>query len=120
VNPVKKIGHPVELQDMALTLRRPCRCGHAREAHQHYRRGTDCSGCSCAQFHGQLVVTLRFGRQVAAVVLPDNLPYPSDPYVRPTHTVGLPADRPGVAPAARLPWPPADATTQTQVGERRA
>lgn len=116
MNPVKKIGHPVELPDMALALRRPCRCGHTRDAHQHYRRGTDCSGCSCAQFHGQLVVTLRFGRQVRAVVLPDDVPYPSDPYLRPTHTVGVPADRPGVVPAARAARLPAE---DAQV-ERRA
>jgi hypothetical protein len=118
VNPVKKIGHPVELQDMAMTLRRPCRCGHAREAHQHYRRGTDCSGCSCAQFHGQLVVTLRFGRQVSAVVLPEHVPYPPDPHLRPTQTVGLPAARPGVEPAARVAWLPVEAANEPQVGRR--
>lgn len=22
-----------------------CRCGHARSAHEHYRRGTDCALC---------------------------------------------------------------------------
>ncbi|SFP13212.1 hypothetical protein SAMN05660464_2157 [Geodermatophilus dictyosporus] len=26
-------------------------CGHTRRAHQHYRRGTDCSLCSCPRFH---------------------------------------------------------------------
>ncbi|WP_280115017.1 hypothetical protein [Kineococcus rubinsiae] len=27
-------------------------CGHPREAHQHYRRGTDCSvrDCGCPRF----------------------------------------------------------------------
>lgn len=30
-----------------------CACGHAREAHEHYRRGTECSICdirSCSAF----------------------------------------------------------------------
>jgi hypothetical protein len=29
---------------------RPCRCGHQREAHQHYRNGTDCGTCGCGRF----------------------------------------------------------------------
>ena len=28
----------------------PCRCGHDRDAHEHFRRGTDCAGCGCARF----------------------------------------------------------------------
>jgi hypothetical protein len=28
-----------------------CACGHLRTAHEHYRRGTDCALCTCAQFH---------------------------------------------------------------------
>jgi hypothetical protein len=32
-------------------LKASCRgCGHARAAHLHYRRGTDCSLCDCVQF----------------------------------------------------------------------
>lgn len=30
-----------------------CQCGHDRDAHEHYRRGTECSLCDirqCAQF----------------------------------------------------------------------
>jgi hypothetical protein len=30
-----------------------CACGHAREAHEHYRRGTECSICDvqvCSSF----------------------------------------------------------------------
>lgn len=30
-----------------------CRCGHPREAHEHYRRGTDCATCptgACTRF----------------------------------------------------------------------
>lgn len=31
----------------------PCRCGHGRDAHEHYRSGTDCSACgtACGAFH---------------------------------------------------------------------
>lgn len=32
---------------------RPCRCGHARELHEHYRRGTDCASCDCPRFRGR-------------------------------------------------------------------
>lgn len=29
----------------------PCaRCGHLREAHEHFRGGTDCSLCTCRRF----------------------------------------------------------------------
>lgn len=29
-----------------------CRqCGHVRDAHQHLRRGTDCSACECKRYH---------------------------------------------------------------------
>ena len=31
----------------------PCVCGHAKEAHEHYRQGTDCGACgatACAAF----------------------------------------------------------------------
>jgi hypothetical protein len=27
-----------------------CTCGHAANAHEHYRRGTDCALCSCPKF----------------------------------------------------------------------
>jgi hypothetical protein len=84
---------------MAVSLRRPCRCGHDRDAHEHYRRGTDCSGCSCERFHGQLVLTVRFGRAHPAVVVPVDVPYPEEPRVRPAHAVGLPSARVTQAPA---------------------
>lgn len=32
---------------------RLCACGHQRSAHEHYRRGSDCSGgggCDCTHF----------------------------------------------------------------------
>ena len=31
----------------------PCRCGHQRDVHEHYRRGSDCAVCGvdgCARF----------------------------------------------------------------------
>jgi hypothetical protein len=34
----------------------PCVCGHAREAHEHYRRGTDCGACGaqeCGSFRAE-------------------------------------------------------------------
>jgi hypothetical protein len=34
----------------------PCLCGHAREAHKHFRRGTDCGACGaqeCGAFKAQ-------------------------------------------------------------------
>jgi hypothetical protein len=27
-----------------------CACGHQREAHEHYRRGSDCALCDCPRF----------------------------------------------------------------------
>jgi len=27
-----------------------CTCGHGEQAHEHYRRGTDCALCSCPRF----------------------------------------------------------------------
>lgn len=83
---------------MAISLRRPCCCGHEKAAHEHYRRGTDCSGCDCQRFRGRLVVTLSLGPVpvvTARAVAPDEVPYPESPYVRPTHTAGLPAIRVG-------------------------
>jgi hypothetical protein len=34
-----------------------CRCGHDRTAHEHYRRGTDCSvaGCLCTRFRRRVL-----------------------------------------------------------------
>jgi hypothetical protein len=29
---------------------KPCRCGHGKTAHEHYRRGADCSLCSCTRY----------------------------------------------------------------------
>jgi hypothetical protein len=36
-----------------------CRCGHGRIAHEHYRRGTECSAeaCDCPRFRPSLFRT---------------------------------------------------------------
>jgi hypothetical protein len=46
-----------------------CRCGHARAAHEHYRRGTDCALCpgDCPRYRpvldvGAVKTWLRGGR----------------------------------------------------------
>lgn len=96
---------PSPEDSVALRLSRPCRCGHAKGAHEHYRRGSDCSGCSCAAFHGRLVVELTVGRHAPPVVVPDEVPQPWEPYVRPTHAVGMPAERPGHMVVATAPLP---------------
>jgi hypothetical protein len=35
-----------------MSLRRSyrCRCGHLKNAHDHYRRGSDCGLCGCPRF----------------------------------------------------------------------
>jgi hypothetical protein len=33
---------------------RTCTCGHSKQAHQHYRPGTDCAMCSCPRYTGPL------------------------------------------------------------------
>jgi hypothetical protein len=34
---------------------RLCSCGHVKQAHQHYRRGTDCSACACLRYSRPLL-----------------------------------------------------------------
>ena len=34
---------------------RLCTCGHDRPAHEHYRKGRDCSLCGCTRYTGPLV-----------------------------------------------------------------
>jgi hypothetical protein len=36
-----------------MTTSEPCRCGHDRTAHEHFRPGSDCGACgprSCARY----------------------------------------------------------------------
>lgn len=49
----KRIPGDVRPPVMTPTVVEPCACGHAREAHEHYRRGSDCGACgseACARF----------------------------------------------------------------------
>ncbi|WP_176491760.1 hypothetical protein [Curtobacterium sp. 'Ferrero'] len=38
------------LLEVTLDDRDTCVCGHPREAHEHYRRGSDCALCDCPRF----------------------------------------------------------------------
>jgi hypothetical protein len=95
---------------MGLAVRRDCRCGHDSGAHEHYRRGSDCSGCACERFHGQLQITLRLGRvrPQTAVVVPDEVHTAVEPWVRPTHSAGMPVYPPS---PRRSDSPPSRVTT---------
>lgn len=35
-----------------------CNCGHGKQAHEHYRRGSDCALCGCGKFSRPLLVRL--------------------------------------------------------------
>jgi len=39
-----------------------CTCGHAANAHEHYRRGTDCALCTCPKFRAGPPAKGRDGR----------------------------------------------------------
>ena len=42
---------------MTLSMK-TCACGHAEDAHEHYRRGSDCGACgpaTCARFKASSV-----------------------------------------------------------------
>lgn len=34
----------------AVPTGRSCVCGHGRDAHEHYRKGTDCALCACTRY----------------------------------------------------------------------
>ena len=40
-----------------------CRCGHPKQAHQHYRAGTDCALCTCTRLKLPVVTRLFFWRR---------------------------------------------------------
>ncbi len=87
---------------MALSFHRACRCGHDRGAHAHYRRGTDCSGCSCASYKGGFSLTLTVRtRPAVLIVTPDVVHAAPGPYVRPTHAAGT-GGRPSLPVPAHL------------------
>lgn len=55
-------GHTVRVDEVAGVSRMAatgedrtgavCRCGHPREAHRHYRKGTECSVCPAGECAG--------------------------------------------------------------------
>jgi hypothetical protein len=38
-------------------------CGHGKTAHEHYRRGTDCSLCDCPRYRRQIFPTFRLRKR---------------------------------------------------------
>jgi len=70
VHPLGSASLPAPREDAPAVLRlvapaslgvatRPCGCGHGRDAHEHYRRGTDCALCSCSRYRRPLLSRLR-------------------------------------------------------------
>ncbi|MFT3716860.1 MAG: hypothetical protein QM774_13225 [Gordonia sp. (in: high G+C Gram-positive bacteria)] len=46
--------------------KKACVCGHARDAHEHHRRGTDCALCDCEHYRsatGARALLSRFTRR---------------------------------------------------------
>jgi hypothetical protein len=39
-----------------------CRCGHGRDAHAHYREGSDCALCGCRRWRRKWLTGKREGR----------------------------------------------------------
>ena len=70
---------------MPITLRRSCRCSHARAAHEHYRSGSDCAQCGCERYRAGFVLTVALGTPVPEVITPDVVHEVAGPYVRPNH-----------------------------------
>ncbi|NEM05962.1 hypothetical protein [Geodermatophilus normandii] len=52
-NPVRE--SPALRLSVATTATATCGCGHAKPAHEHYRRGTDCAFCDCARYRRPLL-----------------------------------------------------------------
>jgi hypothetical protein len=53
-----------------------CQCGHSREAHEHYRKGSDCGICgraTCASFRVDLTSGVAADPQPSAPVFDDPL-----------------------------------------------
>jgi hypothetical protein len=42
---------------------RVCACGHPKQAHQHYRAGTDCALCTCTRLKMPVATRLFFWRR---------------------------------------------------------
>ncbi|GAA1284249.1 hypothetical protein GCM10009609_56520 [Pseudonocardia aurantiaca] len=51
--PNSSLDSPPDSPQAPRTIVDPCVCGHAKEAHEHYRQGSDCGACgatACAAF----------------------------------------------------------------------
>lgn len=51
--PVRDDRPPVAPTPVRPVVAAPCACGHAKDAHDHYRPGSDCGACgaaACAEF----------------------------------------------------------------------
>ena len=62
-------GAPAEPPRPAPPVVDPCVCSHGREAHEHWRRGTDCGVCGragCAAFRAEGGRLRRFLRRGAS------------------------------------------------------
>lgn len=46
---MRQLWHRINAR-LAVRQARLCRCGHARQAHDHYRAGSDCGLCPCAGY----------------------------------------------------------------------
>lgn len=51
-DPLANIKASVQYFLNSMSAQPPCRCGHSAEAHEHYRRGSECSapGCDCQRY----------------------------------------------------------------------
>lgn len=59
LRPLSEQGSTRETDAVLAIHEKTCSCGHAKIAHSHYRRGTDCAQCSCSRFHRPLLSRLR-------------------------------------------------------------
>ncbi|MGD3261515.1 hypothetical protein QT366_22665, partial [Xanthomonas citri pv. citri] len=48
--PLGPTTEPRGLLQVVLDDTTTCVCGHPRDAHEHYRPGTDCALCDCPKF----------------------------------------------------------------------
>jgi hypothetical protein len=49
---------PPETGAVPGSLGKPCSCGHGKQAHQHYRAGSDCALCGCGRYSRPLLARL--------------------------------------------------------------
>jgi hypothetical protein len=54
--PLRRV--PAGEDTVTRDLGRSCSCGHGKQAHDHYRRGSDCSLCPCQRYRRPLLQRL--------------------------------------------------------------